>query len=75
MVTHHRSQMSAVTELLFVMTVCLHYFMGDTLGVTQRSLDQWLGEDEVGMMVKEGPSTTCPGHQAALRVCGVYCEQ
>ena len=53
----------------------LHYFIGDTLGVTQRSLDQWLGEDEVGMMVREGPSTTCPGHQAALRVCGVYGEQ
>ena len=27
--------------------------------VTQESLDLWLGEDEVGMMVREGPSTTC----------------
>ena len=36
-----------------------HYFIGDTLAVTLVILDQWLGEDEVGMMVREGPSPTC----------------
>ena len=33
--------------------------MGDTLAVTLGSLDQWLGEDKVGMMVREWPSPTC----------------
>ena len=36
----------------------LHYFIGDTLAITLGSLDQWLGEDEVGIMVR-GPSPTC----------------
>ena len=36
-----------------------HYFIGDTLAVTLVILDQWLGEDEVGMMVRQGPSPTC----------------
>ena len=33
--------------------------MGDTLAVTLGSLDQWLGEDKVGKVVREGPSLPC----------------
>ena len=29
------------------------------MAVTQESLDLWLGEDEVDMVVREGPSPTC----------------
>ena len=35
------------------------YFVIGGFLVTLESLDQWLGEDEVVMMVWEGPSTTC----------------
>ena len=35
----------------------LHYYMGDTLGITLGSQNQWLGE--VGKVVREGPSLPC----------------
>ena len=37
----------------------LHYYMGDTLGITLGSQNQWFGEDEVGKVVREGPSLPC----------------
>ena len=37
----------------------LHYYMGDTLGITLGSQNQCLSEDEVGRVVREGPSLPC----------------
>ena len=46
------------------------------MAVTQRSLDQWLGEDKVGKMVREGPSYTyLVTTERPECQCGVYGEQ